>query len=492
MRRLISASLVLSLMLLMGRLAGFLREIQISSILGVSRDADFAVVMLTTPDLLVNLLLAGGLSAALIPEFGRLDRAARTRVFLTVSVMVAALFGVIAVLVAVFPRILLLAFAPGYAEIPPAEYATIFAVTALAIPLAGLVGVTSALLNAEGKFFVAGAGTLVFNATIILIFFLWSQPGQELMVLAIAIASAGLLRYASQLLAALPSLTIAPPPDRTTDYRRLARRFVQALSASTLVLFIPILLRAIMSLNGAGNIAAYNYATKLVELPLGIAITTIATVAFPALSRAVAARDPALEQDVFSSGLNRSLIVSICIAIPCLAFSPQLVSAVFGRGVMEPEDLRLIADLARLGFLTLPAIAISSMATALINARGQTGLLLKITIGVALLVPLLALPGIVLGDVRLSALALPVFHAIYAVTLAIATRHRIFMGSAWLGKGLACPLASTLVATAICLATWFLLGTESAMIGSGLAMASIVLSLALAGALPRFRKAFLR
>lgn len=474
MKSLVSASVVLSLTLLLGRLSGFVREIQLGAIFGLSREGDFAIVMLTTPDLLVNLLLAGGLSAALVPEFARLDACGRARVFGVTSLLVLALFGTIGIVLAFFPSLLLLAFAPGYAGTPPSAYALPYAIAAMAIPLAGLTGVTSALLNSQHRFFVAGTGTLVFNLTIILVLLLMSSGQQSLLVLGIGLALAASLRYMSQVVAALPHMNWAGAANRDTDYRRLAFRFIQALGAATIVLFIPVILRALISLNGEGNIAAFNFATKLVELPLGIAITTISTVAFPALSRAFGANNGPEQLRIYESGIQRALLLALCITIPGIWFSYPLVELVFGRGRIGPSDLSLISDLARLGFLTLPLISVSSMATVLLNARGQTGLLLKVTLASVCVVPLAALPGIWNADARFVMAALPVFHFVYAIALVLAAQQPVFAG--WYGawRGLFRPALAAVTATTVCAMLASVAGTDSAIVGASLALAAML------------------
>jgi len=66
-----SAGLLVSGGILLGRLTGFLREVAVASRFGVSRDADIILFSLTLPDFLINLLMGGALAAALIPEFKR-------------------------------------------------------------------------------------------------------------------------------------------------------------------------------------------------------------------------------------------------------------------------------------------------------------------------------------------------------------------------------------------------------------------------------------
>jgi len=483
-RGIAASSLILSATLLLGRLAGFLREVQLAAVFGVSRDADFAVVLLTTPDLLVNLLLSGGLSVALIPEFARLDPGGRTQLFLRASLLVLALFGVVAVLVALFPWLLMLAFAPGYLGVSTEEYGAAFAIASVAIPLAGIVGVSSALLNAQHKFFVAGSGTLIFNLAIIAVLLLGASIGDQLLVLATGIALAALLRYMSQLLACLPHLSRAKGDVQPTGARRLAVRFTQALGASTLILLIPVILRAIVSLGNEGNIAAFNYATKLVELPLGIAITTISTVAFPALSRAVSGSDGAEEQRVLGDGIQRGLCLAICITIPCLWFSPALVEVVFGRGRVGPDDLTLISDMARLGFLTLPSVAISSMAMASLNARGQTGLLFRMTLATIVLLPVLAAPGLLVGDAKLVIAALPAFHLIYAVVLSRSAALRMTEQLRTMGR----PLAASILATSAGALALESAGADAAWLGAGVAIVAMAIALLGSGGLTRGRR----
>lgn len=446
--RYLSTGLILSLTLMAGRLAGFLREMQLGATFGLSRDTDFAIVMLTTPDLLVNLLLAGGLSAALIPEFARMDAEGRHRLFVLASALVGGVFGAIGLVVILLPILPVLLFAPGYAAVPVSDYAWPFMLAALAIPLSGLAGVTTALLNGREKFFVAGSGTLIFNATIIAALMLWQYPRNELVVLGAGIALASLLRFGSQLLAALQHIK-RPHATFPANFAPLVNRFWQALGATTLVLLVPVILRAVVSLNGEGNIAAYNFATKLVELPIGIAITTVSTVAFPALSKAFAGGEADVVRGTFEIAMRRGLGISLAIAIPCYWFAYPLVDLVFGRGRMTQDDLQLIADLSRLGFITLPLVAVSSLSATLLNARHQTGLLLKVTLCCMAVLPLAVLPGILAGDVRIMTAALPVFHCLYAFTLARVTGQVILGDPGWLLRNAARPALLAVGTTAV-------------------------------------------
>lgn len=480
--RYLSTGLILSFTLIAGRLAGFLREMQLSATFGLSRDSDFAIVLLTTPDLLVNLLLAGGLSAALIPEFARLDADGRHRLFVLACMMVGGVFGAIGLSVMLFPIVPILIFAPGYAGVPVADYAWPFRLAALAIPLSGLAGVTTALLNGREKFFVAGSGTLIFNGTIIASLALWHYPGSELLVLGAGITLAALLRFGSQFLAATGHISRHAAAASPMNLLHLLQRFWLTLGATTLVLLVPVILRAVVSLNGAGNIAAYNFATKLVELPIGIAITTISTVAFPALSKAFADGNLSALGETFENAIRRGVGISLAIAIPCYWFAYPLVDLIFGRGRMNRDDLQLIAELARLGFTTLPLIAISSLAAALLNARHQSGLLLKVTLYCMAVIPVAVLPGLLAGDVQMMVMALPVFHFVFAVALAKATEQPILRDAPWLLRSAGLPAVLAIAVTAAFAAVASMIGQPMAFSDATIAILAIGVSILVVGA----------
>lgn len=422
--KLVSASLVLGATILAGRLSGVLREIQIGAAFGLSRDTDFAVILLTTPDLLVSLLLAGGLSAALIPEFRKLDAAGRTALFVRASLLVGGAFGAVALLVAVAPRLLMALFAPAYLVTPVEDYAAPFMIAALAIPLAGLSGVTAALLNSQQRFFMAGAGTLIFNCSIIAVLALASERGSLLAVLAMSIALGALLRYAAQLTVGSSFLSAAGLRAPVPETGGLFKRFATTMTASTLLLLMPVVIRSIVSLNGAGNIAAFNFSLKLFELPVGIAIMSISTVAFPMLCELVQKADAQGIRDLYAQGVERALCIALAIALPAIWFAPPTVQLVFGYGRMSPDDLALIADLARIAFFALPAVAVTSMSTALLNARGETQRLLARTVAALATLPLAVAPGIVLDDVRWTMAALPFVYYVLAAALFHAAGYR--------------------------------------------------------------------
>lgn len=384
--------------LLLGRVSGLARELLLAFRFGVSREADVAVVLLTLPDLLVNLLLSGGLSAALVPRLRTLPDAQAAQVFQQACLWALTFFGALALLIAIWPAGVVSLFAPGLSQPTSLITAPVAMLVALSIPLTALSGVTTAYLNAGSRYFIAGLGTFIFNAAIITALAWWQKGG--LLVLSGAIAIGALFRLASQ-------MAISPPqawrkqPERVPADPRFRKAFTAGVMAASLALVPAAMIRAAASLLGPGNIAAFNYAQKLVELPLGIFITTISTIALTRLSGHHADGDPLAARRTLHANLRLSLILALFILLFGEALAGVLVSLVFERGTISAGDVERIASLTRIALLGIPFISVSSLATAALNAQLRTPEVLRAT-GIALIALIvIALPGLIISSDRL-------------------------------------------------------------------------------------------
>lgn len=420
----VSASVLLSLALLTGRLTGLLRELALASVFGVTPNADVAVLFLTFPDLLVNLLISGGLSAALVPRFGSLQAEQAMVLFRQVSLAVLALFGLAGMILVAWPQAVFSLIAPGV-HWPLMSGALALTAVAIAIPLTGAAGVAGAYLNANHKFFVTGCGTLIFNLCI-LSALLWARGSSDVLTfLAAGIAVGAALRWLS-LLATLPGEVWRSHAEGPLVDKALVKAFTAATLASALMLMAPIVVRAMASTIGSGAIASFNYAQKLVELPVGILITSISTVTLSRLSILQAQNKSSEAAAAVTQDTQYALLVALAITVPGIWFADSVVHVVFARGEMGPSALMRVTDLTRVALLSIPCVAISSMAIASLNASKRTHEVLKATIGSLFILPFLASPGLLLSSEQGLMVAVVGFQAVAAAWLARLAKLRFF------------------------------------------------------------------
>ncbi len=373
-RRFATASAWISGGLLAGRLAGFVRESTVAATFGAGERADAAVLVLTVPDLLVNILAGGALSVALVPEFTRRAHADGRRLFLRASAIVALAFAAVAMVLAVVPGVLVSALAPGLPSAAIVDISAPMRWVLWSIPLTALAGVSTAYLQARGRFAVAALGTLIFNTVVIVGLFALVRQRGSLDLLALAIIAASLARWLSQL-AALPGPDLSrsatgevrPATDLAAS---LMARYGQALLAGGFLLLLPVVVRAIASCGDAGGIARINYATKLVELPLGACVTVLSVALFPRLSEhfGADARSPAAAT-LLREGVLAVLALALAATVATTWFSAELARLAFGWGGMGDDAIAAVGALAAIGFLSLPAQGVSSLVVAAFNAK---------------------------------------------------------------------------------------------------------------------------
>lgn len=410
-----------------GRLAGLARDLVLASVLGLSQEADVAIVILVLPDLLVNLLLSGGLGVALVPLLRNSADVEVATLFFKASVGVSIVFAIIGAIVALFPNLWFGLLAPGIALPIPFNSSWAFYALGAALPLTALSGVTSAALNARGRFLVAGCGTLIFNTIIIGALLLGGGMMNLLEAVSWGILIGALLRWISQL-ANLPAVYSLPQGKTRLLTRNVARAFIAGLLTSSLLILAPVIIRASASLLGAGKIAAISYALKLVELPVGVLFTSIVTVLYPTFCQLYAGNEIARSQDLFRTHLTKILIFSIAVVVPGWAYADAVSTIIFQRGRVSVDDAHLIAELFRVLLLSVPCVAISSLTATWLNARDQPGRVMFATLACLALLALSCIYAVNAGaSVQQLTWVLPAFY-LALTTLLIRVARIVFWG----------------------------------------------------------------
>lgn len=390
----LGGSAVLALALMSGRITGLIREMVLASRFGVSADADAAIILLAIPDLLINLLLSGGFSAALVPRFRQLSAVDAARLFWEVCAWVALACMALALPILIWPEVIFGVFAPGASDPVQLAGRNTMALVALSVPLTALTGVTGALLAAHERYFAAGIGTFILNSTVIGVLTVGGMP-QGLAALGFAILVGTALRLASQLLV-LPHGTWRWKGGERFIDTALLTSFAAGVAASALAVASAPLVRAAASLLGSGNIATFNYAQKLVELPIGVLITTIGTVSLSRLSGYFAAGNHDLARLSLFTDLRLALALGLLVVAFGIGLAEPLVSLIFFRGAVSADQVEDIVTLTRIALLGVPFIAVSSLATSTLNAQLRAKEVMRSAFLSIIALLVLIAPGLVL------------------------------------------------------------------------------------------------
>ena len=371
LKNVLLSSLIFNLGLLLGRLSGFVRESFLAANFGTGFYADVAVLMLTLPDLLVNILIGGALAAALIPEFSR--RADMKQLLLGQALLVMLIaFSVLCLLLTVFIELFLSLFAPGFEDSLVVFASAPVSLVMWLIPLTVLGGVYTAYLQFQDHFAVPALGTLMINLVIVagLIIIGVLSPKDPLSVLAVTVLLGGGVRLSALVvtgwrLSGWPVFAWQP----WLISWDLLKKFLQVAGAGCLLLCFPVVIRAFASYAGEGSVAQVSYALKLVELPLALAVTFLGVVLYPRLSRAYE-NDSEQFVMVVLWGLRATILLAMLAVASMLPIANWLVDVVYGYGKMKTEALSRVTEYFSIAVFYIPFMGLATFVAASLNARG--------------------------------------------------------------------------------------------------------------------------
>jgi putative peptidoglycan lipid II flippase len=184
-----------------------------------------------------------------------------------------------------------------------------------------------------------------------------------------------------------------------------------------MMLLVPVLVRALASTVSPGAIASFNYATKIVDLPTGVLVTSLATVALAKLSQHYAQGDDRGARQVMHDGIRRSLTNAIGAGILIAYFAPSFIHIALGRGAMDANAITRVVELTQILMATLPFLALSGMFIADLNAREMQSEVLKATLCCLLPLPFLVLPGVLSQSEVMLISSIVGFHVCHSIIL---------------------------------------------------------------------------
>ncbi|WP_338908042.1 lipid II flippase MurJ [Streptomyces nigra] len=380
-RFLARATLLSAALSMAAAVLGLGRDQALAHLFGAGAETDAFLVAWTVPEMASTLLIEDGMAFVLVPAFSlALARRGRgtpgpdpVRALVAASLprLCLALAGAAALLVLGAP--LLVAFlAPGLSD--PSLAVACTRLTATCVLSFGLAGYCSAALRAHRSYLAPGAIYIAYNAVIIAtMVVLAARWGVRAAALGVALGGCAMA------LAQAPSL-----------WRRLARRpggsgVLQAAGADrdgghgvtqaagadrdggrgfTVGLVCAVLLFAVgrqsqvlieryfASGLPAGAISHLNYAQKVAQLPMSLAMM-VCVVTFPVVARAIAEGDVRRARD----RVERDLTLMACLVLlgtsVVVACAPGIVHLLFQRGAFTAGDTAATAAVMRVYALGL-------------------------------------------------------------------------------------------------------------------------------------------
>ncbi|MCB0222302.1 MAG: murein biosynthesis integral membrane protein MurJ [Anaerolineae bacterium] len=363
------------------RILGLVRETVIALLFGATGPVSAFRVAQTIPIMLYDLLVGGMVSSALVPVFSEQAERDRTALWQLASLILSLTVLVVSVIVLIIelaaPQVAVL-MAGGFDAELLALTTYLMRLTTPAVLFLSLSGIITGLLYALKRFTLPAFTAATFNASIVIV----ALVGVNIWGWGIEALAYGLLfGAAAQVALQLPGL------------RDARLRFVIDLHHPALrkigQLCLPILLglmvsqfaialdRNLASRTGPQSIAWMQYATTIIQFPLGLISAAISLAILPTLSRlAVAALETPTRLDDFmdmlATGLRLVLTLIIPATVALFILAEPIVAMLFQRGQFTPFDTQQTALALRLYLLGLTFAAIDQPLIFAYYARQNT------------------------------------------------------------------------------------------------------------------------
>ncbi|MGH2462073.1 MAG: murein biosynthesis integral membrane protein MurJ [Candidatus Limnocylindria bacterium] len=424
------ASLLMTGAAVLSRVLGWVRLLVIGAEFGATSELDAYLAAFRIPDAIFQLVVAGALSAALIPVYasyrarGEEDEGWQlaSNVINLVVVALAALSAVMAVAAPWLVPIV----APGFDAETTALTIRLTQVMLISPVFIGLGAVISGLLQTHGTFGPTAVAPLVYNLAIIAAaVFVAPVLGVEALAAGVVVGSIGHLAIQ------LPALRRLGPGWRPRiDLRHRGVRRVTALMGPRLFGLAAgqvnlIVSTALASGLATGSITAFTYAFQLSQLPVGIIGVSLAVALFPTLSRdAALGRASAIRRQVNAS-LRVLFFVSAPLAALMIALHDPLASVFFEYGLFSAESADRTASALAWFALGVPAHVVVHVLTRAFYAMQDTRT--PVAWAIVAVVANIGLMLVLIGPMGVEglALAISVSATLEVVGLLVALRTRL-------------------------------------------------------------------
>ncbi len=358
-RNLTLSAWILAVFSLSSALLGLLRDRLLASIFGAGRELSIYAASFRIPDLVYNLLIAGGLSIAFLPVFADYFSKDKKRaweiasnilnIFIVFLVSLSVIFFLFAPWLVGF-------IVPGFSEAERQEVISLTRILFLSPILFGMANIFSGVLQYFQKFVALGMAPILYNLGIILgIIFL--SPRIGILGAGIGVIVGAFLYFLSQLAAAVfcgfswqKQLNFKDPAS-VAIFKLAVPRLVSVASQQVNLLVIT----AIASTISSGAIAIFYYANNLQGIIVSLIGISFASATFPLLARAISEENEKEFFKNFSSAFRQILFFAIPSSILLFLLKSNVVKIILQNGKFDSEAVKL--TVASLGIFAISIFA---------------------------------------------------------------------------------------------------------------------------------------
>jgi len=397
-RRILKHASTVTIFTLFSRILGAARDLVIAHFFGAGWITDAFVQAFTIPNVMRRLTAEGSMTLAFLPLYTEIrDRkdpqAARKFAAKTLGLVLAST-TILTGLGIIFSPQLVYLFAAGFASSPD-KYELTVLLTRVMFPyliFVSLVAWAMGVLNAEGRFAAPAAAPILLNIGIIGAAFGISPLLDEPII---GIGIGVLLGGIAQIILQVPSLRTVGQSIKPSNFfndeniQRLLKLLGPSLLGVAVYQINIIVLRNLASFMPSGQVTHYYNASRLSELTLGVFAFALTTASFPELSRHTASANWEKIRSTLRFTMSTTLLVVFPASVGLAIAAEPIVAMLYLHGAYAWNDVHNTAQTLQAFALSIPAVAMIRLQTALFYSLKDTRTPVKVSLFSILLTGLL-------------------------------------------------------------------------------------------------------
>ncbi len=341
---LLRGTAIVSLLTLLSRFLGFIRDLLVAQLLGASLFADAFFVAFRIPNLLRSFVAEGALTAAFTPVFSSsLSRgipAARETMRQVIGFLIILTTLLVLTMIFCAPSVVAI-IAPGFQKEASKLELCIYLTRIMApyIACVSVISMINSALNTLNIFGTSAWAQVIMNIVLIIgaLVAIPFQMSTAVTIISVSVLVGGIVQVASQIPAVHRSqLSIVPSwwifSKEIADVIRLMIPATLGASIYQITIFLGTILASLLP---SGSVSWLFYADRVAQFPIGIFSVALASVLLPALSNASAQAD----ESTFSRNVANSLrFTNFCIipmASGIWALALPITQLLFQRGAFD-------------------------------------------------------------------------------------------------------------------------------------------------------------
>jgi len=353
------AALIIGTSSIISALLGLLRDRLLASQFGAGMELDIYYAAFRIPDLVFGILISGGIIAAFLPVFSEYYQkdeeeawkltSNALNIFLVFSIFLCGILAIFA------PQLIKL-IVPGFDPSSQSMTVLLTRIMFLSPIFFGISNIFSSILHYFNHFVSFSLAPILYNVGIIIgiIFFV---PMFGITGLAYGVVLGVVLHWLIQ----VPSVILngfkyRPIFDfKSTGLKKIVCLMIPRTISAVIANFNLIIVTAIASTIGVGNISIFNFSDHLRALPITVIGGSFAVAAYPFMAKAWADG----KKDLFITKMARAFKQSIFLIVPLsvvtLLLRAQIVRIILGTGKFGWLETQLTA--ASLGIFAISIFA---------------------------------------------------------------------------------------------------------------------------------------